>query len=176
MGTYENNAGLGVRNHYGPKEIGDSENFGGQVSTGGFIKQAIWEFDFDNLPVNSADGGQMEAEIPAGAIIMSAEIEVVTAMSGTSGTYTVGLEEADGTVIDIDGLILISEAIQANLVDNAVVAGAGALIGTQIDEDGQLLVVEGGTVTAGRFRVVVEYRQADFDATGNYTAGGVKGA
>lgn len=171
---YEDSAGLSVRNHYGPKVIGEAEQFGGQVSTGGFIKQAVWEFDFDNLPVNSE--GQMEAEIPAGAIIMSCEVEVVTAMAGTVGTMTIGLEEPDGTLIDVDGLGTAAEMIQASLVDNAVIPGTGALIGTQIDVDGQLIVVEGGTVTAGRYRVVVEYRQGDFDATGNYVAGGVKGA
>ena len=170
---YESSAGLGVRNHYGPKVIGEAEQFGGQVSTSGYIKQAIWEFDFDNLPVNGL--GQMEAIIPAGAVIMSMEIAVVTAMLGTVGTMTIGLEEPDGTLIDIDGLGTAAEIIQASLVDNAVITGTGALIGTQIDVDAQLLVVEGGTVTAGRYRVVVEYRQTDFDATGTYTAGGVKG-
>lgn len=174
MGTYENSAGLGNRNHYGPRALVDSENFGGQVSTGGFIKQAVWEFDFDNLPVNSATGGQMETEIPAGSIIMGMDIEVITAMSGSVGTYAIGLEEDDGTTIDLDGLGTAAEIIQADLVDNAVLSGTGALIGTQIDVDAQLIVVEGGSVSAGRYRVVVEYRQANFDASTRYTAGGVK--
>ena len=162
-----------ARNHYGPKLIGESEQFGGQVSTSGFNKQAVWEFDWDNLPVNGP--GSMEALIPAGATIMSCDVEVVTAMAGTVGTLTVGLEEADGTLIDIDGLGTAAEMVQAALVDNAVIPGTGALIDSQIDVDGQLLVVAGGTVTGGRFRVIVEYRQGDFDATGTYTAGGVKG-
>ena len=170
--SYESSAGLGVRNHYGPKLIGEAEQFGGQVSTSGFDKQVVWEFDYDNLPVNF--DGQMEAEIPAGASILNAQIEVVSAMTGTSGTLTVGLEEADGTVIDVDGID--ATVAQAALVANAIIECDGALIGTQIDEDAQLLVTTGGTVTAGRFRVIIEYRQGDFDATGNYVAGGVKGA
>lgn len=160
-----------ARNHYGPKLIGEAEQFGGEVSTGGLHKQGIWEFDYDNLPVNGA--GSMEMYIPAGAHVMNAQIEVVSAMTGTSGTLTVGLEEGDGTLIDVDGID--AAVAQAALVDNAVIECDGALVGTQIDVDGQLLVTTGGTVTGGRFRVIIEYRQGDFDATGTYTAGGVKG-
>jgi hypothetical protein len=170
--TYESSAGLGVRNHYGPKLIGESEQFGGQVSTGGFLKQAVWEFDYNNLPVNF--DGEMEAEIPNGASILNAQIEVVSAMTGTSGTLTVGLEQADGTVIDVDGID--AAVAQAALIADAIIECDGALIGTQINADAQLLVTTGGTVTGGRFRVIIEYRQGDVDATGNYVAGGVKGA
>jgi len=170
--SYEDSAGLSVRNHYGPKLISESEQLGGEVSTGGLMKQGIWEFDYDNLPVNST--GEMEMVIPNGAYIMSAQIEVVTAMAGTSGTLTVGLEEGDGTVIDVDGID--ATVAQAALVDNAVIQCDGALVGTQIDADGQLLVSTGGTVTAGRFRVVIEYRQGDVSAVASYVAGGVKGA
>jgi hypothetical protein len=169
---YESSAGLGVRNHYGPKLIGEAEQFGGQDSTGGLHKRAIWEFDYDNLPVNGT--GQMEAEIPNGASILNAQIEVVSAMTGTSGTLTVGLEEDDGTLIDVDGID--AAVAQAALVADAIIECDGALIGTTINADGQLLVTTGGTVSGGRFRVIIEYRQGDIDATGNYTAGGVKGA
>ena len=173
--SYENSAGLSVRNHYGPKLISESEQFGGQSSTGGLMKQAIWEFDYDNLPVNSAIGGGMEAQIPAYAHVISAHLEVITAMSGTSGTITLGLEESDGTVIDVDGIdVAVAQAV---LIAKAVIVCDGALIGkTLLNTPGQLLVSTGGTVTAGRFKLVVEYRQTDQDATGNYTAGGVKGA
>ena len=170
--SFENSAGLGVRNHYGPRTIAEGEIFGGNASTGGLHQQAQWTFDYDNLPVNNASGGEMEITVPKGATILSAQIEVLTAMDGTSGTLTVGLEENDGTVIDVDGID--AAVAQAALVANAVIECDGALIGTQLAEDGQLLVSTGGTVTAGRFKVVIEYRLADEDASGTYTAGGVK--
>lgn len=162
-----------ARNHYGPKLISEAEQFGGQDSTSGLHKRAIWEFDYDNLPVNSA--GAMEALVPAYAHIMNAQIEVISAMTGTSGTLTVGLEEADGTLIDVDGIDVA--VAQAALAANAVIECDGALIGTSLgNQAGQLLVSTGGSVTGGRFRVVIEFRQTDQDATGNYVAGGVKGA
>ena len=117
----------------------------------------------------------MEAVIPAYAHVMNAQIEVISAMTGTTGTMTLGLEEADGSVIDVDGIDIA--VAQAALVSKAVIECDGALVGaTLLNTPGQLLVSTGGTVTGGRFRVVIEYRQTDQDASGNYTAGGVKGA
>ncbi len=171
--SYENSAGLSVRNHYGPKLIGESEQFGGQDTTSGLHKRAIWTFDYDNLPVNSTDEGAMEFTIPAYAHIMSAHVEVIEAMTGTSGTMTLGLKESDGTVItgNID-----SGLAQGTLESQDVVACDGSLIGTSLlNTPAQLYVTTGGTVTGGRFRVVIEYRQTNQDATGTYVAGGVKG-
>ena len=165
---FESSAGLGVRNHYGVREIVDS--FGGQTSTGGFIKTAEWVFDWDNLPVNGL--GQMEAIIPAGSTIVSSTLEVITAMAGTLGTLDVGLEEPNGTVINTTGLdVAVAQAV---LVANASIPGNGALIGTAIGVDAQLLITGGGTITAGKFKVTVEYHQGDKDGSGRYTAGGVK--
>jgi len=165
---YENSAGLGVRNHYGPKLM--NEKFGGITTTGGAVKQAEWVFSYDDLPVNGT--GDMEALIPAGSYINKAWIEVVTAMAGTSGTLTVGLEEPDGTIIDVDGIDVA--VAQAALVANAWIDCNGALVDSGIGVDAQLLVSTGGTVTAGEFRVVVEYIQGDKDNSGRYTAGGTR--
>jgi hypothetical protein len=170
--SFENSAGLSVRNHYGPRTIAEGEILGGQDSTSGLHKRASWVFDYNNLPANSASGGEMEQTVPKGATILSAQIEVLTAMAGTSGTLTLGLEENDGTVIDVDGID--AAVAQAALIANAVIECDGNLIGTRLAEDGQLLASTGGTVTAGRFKVVIEYRQGDADASGTYVAGGVK--
>jgi len=166
--SFANSAGLGVRNHYGPRAIDDK--FGGQTSTGGFYKTAEWVFDWDDLPVNGALS--MEAVIPAGSFIRSAYTEVLSAMTGTSGTLTVGLEEGDGTTVDVDGID--AAVAQSVLVANAAIVADGALIGTGIGVDAQLLVSTGGTVTGGKFKVVIEYAQGDHDGSAHYVAGGTK--
>ena len=47
--------------------------------------------------------------------------------------------------------------------------------GTGIAADAQLLVSTGGTVTGGKFKVVIEYAQGDNDGSGRHVAGGTKG-
>jgi len=169
MGTFADSAGLGVRNHYGPRDIYDV--FGGETAGGGIMKQAEWVFSYDDLPTNTT--GQMEALVPAGAFINRAWVEVLTAMTGTTGTLTIGLEEPNGTVINTAGID--SAITQAALVANAWVDCNGVLINTGIAVAGQLLVSTGGTVTGGKFKVVIEYQEGNVDASGNYTAGGTKG-
>lgn len=170
---YENSAGLGVRNHYGPREI--VEKFGGEVSTSGLTKEAEWVFDYDDLPVYGT-GGEMEVTLPAGAFIVSAKIEVLTAFAGAgTETYNLGLNSDASTAIDADG-------IDAAVAIGALTAGAwidcdGALVGASIGAAaGQLVVVaSAGTVTAGKARLIVEYEESNTDGSTRYTAGGVKG-
>ena len=184
MGTYENNAGLGVRNHYGPKVIDEGSQFGGQISTSGGEKEASWVFGFDDLPV--ATGAEMETFIPEGSILVSAKIQVITAFGGGTD-YDIGLEENDNSAIDANGLwdaLLVAEINVINEWSDAVThtgTDSGTLIlqgASQLglSEDAYLLVVENGTFTAGKARIIIRYKEADFDPTGNYTAGGVKGA
>ncbi len=172
--SYENSAGLSVRNHYGPKLISESEQFGGQDTTSGLNKRAVWTFDYDNLPVNSTDQGEMEFTIPAYAHIISVDVEIIEAMEGTGGHMSFGLVESDGT--DIGMYDLGAGLQQDDLVSQAVIKLGGTLVGASLlNTPGQLYVSTGGTVTGGRFRVVMEYRQTNQDATGTYVAGGVKG-
>lgn len=143
-----------VRKQYNERVV--DEKFGGQVTTSGRTKQVSWKFSYDDLPVNGP--GKMEAFVPKGAFITNAWINVLTAMTGTVGTLTIGLEEADGTVIDVDGIDVA--VAQAALVLNTWIICDGALVNTAgnlITGDGQLLVSTGGTVTAGKFEVIIEY-------------------
>jgi hypothetical protein len=168
---YENSAGLAVRNFYGPRTI--VEKFGGEVSTSGLTKEAEWVFSYNDLPVVNATG-EMELSIPAGAFISSAKLEVLDAFVGGT-SYNIGLYESDGTEIDADG-------IDAGVLTAALIAGAwidcnGALVGASIGSAaGQLVVAATGTFTAGKARLLVEYEDSNTDGTGNYVAGGVKGA
>ena len=84
-------------------------------------------------------------------------------MAGTSGTLTLGLKEPDGTVIDVDGLD--AAVAQAVLISGARIVGDGALVGTTIGAaDGQLVVTTGGTVTAGKFIVRIEFEPENLRA------------
>lgn len=167
--TYSTASGLGVRNHYGPRAI--DEKFGGETTTSGNSKECEWIFTYDDLPTYGT--GEMEVLIPANAFIKEARIEVLEAMTGTTGTLTLGFHEQDGTAIDADGID--AAVAQATLVANAWVVCDGALVGASIGSAaGQLVATTGGTVTGGKFRVIVEYEDPADDASGRYTAGGTK--
>ena len=161
---FEANTGTNATAHYGPRDV--DHKFGGNTSDGSGNGTAVWVFDYDDLPVNGTNN--MWAEIPANAYITEATIRVLTAMDGTSGTLTIGLEEADGTVIDVDGID--AAVAQAALTLGAVIVCDGALAdGTSTigSAAGQLLVTTGGTVTAGRFEVTINYQMTKPDG---YTA------
>ena len=173
--SFENAAGLGVRNHYGERKIVDK--FGGQVSTSLNVKEVEWVFSYDDLP-SAVSGGYMEAYIPKGAVILSAKMVALVAFAGGT-SYDIGLEQNGGTAIDADGLFDGVAVANLNVVNEWADSGGhtGALVGSTVGltHDGFLLVVATGTFTAGKAKLVVEYREADFDASARYVAGGVKG-
>jgi len=129
------------------------DKFGSEVESSGLLKELRWKFDFDGLPVGST-AGDTAIRIPLGKEIISGRIVVITAMAGSSGTLTVGVNQADGGgAIDADGIDVA--VAQAALIADAVIAADGALIGTKLAEDGQLICTTGGTVTAGSFEVIL---------------------
>lgn len=156
--SLENSAGLGVLSNYGPRAV--EEKYGGVYISNDEVKRAQWIFDYDDLPVGSTSG--LELSIPAGASIVSAKMEVVEAFTSTS-TLTdllIGLEQADGTDIDLDGLIQAAQATQTAIgtVGNIVV-GAGALVNASIGAAaGELIVTASAAdLLTGKGRVIVEY-------------------
>lgn len=147
-------AGNGRRaaTHYGTREIEDV--IGSVYPTDSGHEVLEYVFSFDDLPVAGLDAAILQ--IPANAVVKSASIDVITAMTGSSGTLTLGLRQPDNTVIDADGID--AAVAQAALVINARIACDGALIGATIGVNaGQLVVTSGGTVTAGKFLVRIEY-------------------
>lgn len=131
--------------------------FGGEVQSSGMKKELKYSFSYDDLPAVDADN-EMVAVLPAGSQIVSAHIIVDTAMAGTSGTMTIGTYQADGGgAIDLDGIdVAVAQAVL--LADTTIVCD-GAQIGGGIvlAERAAVVVVTGGTVTAGEFTLVVEY-------------------
>ena len=151
----ENTAGRGVLAHYGPRST--DEHYGGEAAGGGKLKHAVFKFSYDNLPVNNDDG--LTYTIPQGVMIKNVYVKATTDFaSGTS--YDIGLEEADGTVIDLDGLFDALTLAEINVGDDALSHGgtnSGVLLNLETTAPAQLIVVETGTFTAGEAELVIEY-------------------
>lgn len=159
--SFENQAIRGVYNHYGPRKI--EQKFGGETDNS-VIKTVSWIFDYDNLPDASTNG--LDYQIPANATIVSAKLQIITPFTSTSTTtdLAVGLQKADGTAIDDDGLITALQATQTAIaVAGAIVDGASgtpaALVGKSIGtSDGELVVIPTvADLTAGKARMIIEY-------------------
>jgi len=131
--------------------------FGGEVQSSGMKKELKYSFSYDDLPAVDADN-EMVAVLPAGSQIVSAHIIVDSAMTGTSGTMTIGTYQADGGgVVDLDGIdVAVAQAV---LLANTTIVCDGAQIGGGIvlAERSAVVVVTGGTVSGGEFTLVVEY-------------------
>lgn len=158
---FENQAIRGVLNHFGPRRI--NSKFGAETPNS-VITTVSWIFDYNDLPDASTNG--LEYSIPANATILSAKLQIITAFTSTSTTtdLTVGLQKADGTAIDDDGLITAAQATQTTIaVAGAIIDGASgtpaALIGKTIGTTaGELTVIPSvADLTAGKARLIVEY-------------------
>ena len=150
MTDYVNSDGLEIRIS-GPK----AEQSG--AGTQGSVKELV--VDISDMATDiTAAAFSHEASIPAGSYIIGAYLRVTSAMTGTSGTLTIGLAQKDGTAIDADG---IDVAIaQADLAAGKAVLCNGALVGgvvTTGSTPGYVYTTKGGTVTAGAARLVIEY-------------------
>lgn len=168
----------GARTHYGPRDVAQKE--AGRVVHHGIARQLIVDFDYNNLPSTlNAGADAVNAYVPAGSFITRCYLYCKVA--GAGGTsYTVGLEQADGTDIDADGLITAAQGAVANLAQGNVIAGRGAMVleapnadgtahidadGVYVDGatgpvtsvDGYIVVVANGSFTAGSYRLFVEY-------------------
>lgn len=157
MGNWTNNDGLQVQ--YGEQDVA---RVGGVHAPS---KRIVIDFDFSDLPSFTADlnndgtkngffGG--DANVPAGAFITNAYIIVTTPFAGGT-SYNIGTYEADGTVIDADG---IDAAVAvADLAANKAVVCDGASVGGVITyaNDGYVVIAATGTFTAGEAKLVIEY-------------------
>jgi len=127
--------------------------YGEEVASSGLEKELRWTFNYDDLPAADS-ANDMLLRIPGGKEIVSGKIVVNTAMTGTTGTLTIGVSEQDGGgVIDADGID--AAVAQAVLIADAVITADGALIGTKLSEDGVVTVATGGTVTGGQFTLIL---------------------
>ena len=137
---------------------------GGKVATLGHTKEVTYTFEFGDLPLDSDPGNEMLIPIPAGSLIVGAELKITEAwVNGTN--VTVGLDTKAGVPIDADGLIDATDGATANLTLQNVVVGTGALIGATSGQDPAVVVVAAtGAYTAGKAELLVQYRAAEADA------------
>jgi len=154
---FETMAKRGVQAFYGVRTT--NSKFGGNINDD-VIKTAQWTFNFNELPTGATSN--LGFSIPANATIVSANLQIITAFTSTSGNtdLEVGLEQADGTDIDLNGLLTTTNASQTTIgVVGANIAGTGALVGNTIGAAaGELIVSANDTdLTAGKARLIVKY-------------------
>jgi hypothetical protein len=125
------------------------------------VKTMVFELkDATKLGTSDVNPQPNDAFIPAGSYITKASLVVTTAFtSGGSATLGIGLQQADGSIIDADG---IDAAIAvADLAANKAVVCNGALVGgtaTVGAANAYMSVVYGtAAFTAGAAKLVIEY-------------------
>lgn len=142
--TWLNNDGLEVP--FGTSNGLQKE--GATVHTKGMDKELRLDLDHSNLPATGTAVQGNNIGIPAGAVILSAELECTEVFSGA---VTVGTMDAAGADIDADGLITTGTPAAGSFT-----VGAGALVGTVTTVDNYVSVA--GAVTTGAGTLVVKYR------------------
>lgn len=145
--SFENSAGLSVRNHYGPRKV--NSTFGGShISLDGVVTSR-WRVDLaevitgapstSNSIIDSSTVEGMEHIIPAYSKVLSCVVVPVSALATTGGSaaasayFTVGLEEAatssnsPGTAIDADGLMDATDGA-LTIASNDIAQARGAYL------------------------------------------------
>lgn len=139
----------------------------GELETDGDLREIVVAIaDATAIPATASSTVITNAVgIPSGARIESVNLYVTTTFTGATATLDVGLFNDDGdgtyTVSDANGLVA-GEAV-ANLVADAKIAGAGAVVGTTITGTaGRPQYVSYGyntaAFTAGAGELVIRYR------------------
>jgi hypothetical protein len=118
------------RQEYGP--VDSVTGIMGSVRVAGVKKQLVVPIVFNNLPDPAAevDGDAVYQSIPANSLITACYGVITTNFNSTSGTTVidVGTELADGTDVDLDGLIN-DWGGAADGSNTGWTVGAGALVG-----------------------------------------------
>lgn len=151
--------GSNAMTHYGPRSV--ESLLPSEYTQGSGEKVQVVKFRFDTLPVASTED-QSVLVIPANSYIESAILRVTTGfLGGTS--YDIGLQQADGTEIDNNGIFAAILLAEINVIGETVIDG-GALVNLLAGigaADGQVVVVATGTFTAGEAELQIVYRTLD---------------
>lgn len=157
---YENSAGLGNRNHYGPRST--NNKFGGKLPGNGPLRTVEYVFDYDDLP--GASTLDMEVLLDDNCVIREAWFEVLEAFVGGT-SYDIDMVTTAGTAIGTgtdklwDALALADINAVGERSQSSTHAGvnSGNALNVQITEPAQLSAAATGTFTAGKARIVIEY-------------------
>lgn len=153
--SFENTAGLGVNNQYGPRGTQDGLVGGGELPSAGAEREVVVYIkgsDFASGSFNTL------LTIPAGSKFLSAVAEVTEAfvLGGTTPTINVGTDGSEGTNYGIELSEAQAEAV--GTVFNATGAGTWASVLAADTAVGVKLDGTTPTVTsAGKAKVVVRY-------------------
>lgn len=155
--AFENSAGLGVDNFYGPRST--TEGIGGHISQDGAHQEIVIEFG-TAVPGETGVANRMRnrVTIPANSLVTRVYLDVETpgVMTGTTPTILVGTDTSEVT----NGFVVTeAQAEAAGVTDlTSTLTGtwaAGLLTDTSVS------VVLGGTsptlTAVGRYKFVIEY-------------------
>lgn len=134
---------------YGPGRR--NGKFGGDVAEHGPVTSYKYEFDFDQLPGFDLTDNDMVLKIPAGSLIKEVYLKVKENFTGATAVDA-GLEQPDGTAIDLNGLVVGAAATAGNTL-----VGTGALVGTVTIDEAIVNVALTGTATAGKAELIVRF-------------------
>lgn len=149
---------IGGAQHYGPR--GTNEGIPTSASTYGVVKQIVVPVKYDDvnsgLPAASANVDEAVRSLKANSYIKGAYFNVTTAFtSAGSAVLNIGVEQADGTAVDADGIDAI--AVGA-LTANAWITCDGALVGASVGANAAQVSFDDATAafTAGEGVLILE--------------------
>ena len=157
--SFENSAGLGTYNHYGPR-VSNVED-GGNIKTEGIVNELT--FDVTGEFINDVIAGGTSRslsimKLPAGAKILSAIVDVTTVFvaSGTTPTVRVGTEGSEAS-----NNFAISEA-QLEALGTYEITSFNGTWAAKLTADTQIGFSMGGSSSpavtdAGAARIVIRY-------------------
>ena len=143
--------------HYGPR--GQDGKYGRKYSRVDGSSEAVYEFDFSDYPAASATN-ELVLSIPASALIESVAVHALAAAAGAGPLVIEHVTPANGSAV------ALASVTTANLTLGAHVLGAGVGVGVSVGAASVRQIRATGTLTAGKFKVVVKYRAAKADAAG----------
>lgn len=143
--------------HFGPR--GQDAKYGAAYSRVDGSTELVYEFDFDDYPAASATN-EMVVSIPASALIEQVAVHALEAAAGTGPLVIEHVTPANGSAV------ALASVTTASLTEGAHVLGAGAGVGVSVGAASVRQIRASGTLTAGKFKVVVKYRAATADAAG----------
>jgi hypothetical protein len=142
--------------HYGPR--GQDAKYGRAYSRVDGSTELVYEFDFNDYPVASATN-ELVRTIPANAIVEQVAVHALVAAAGAGPLVIEHVTPANGSAV------ALASVTTANLTSGAHVLGAGAGVGVSTGA-GVRQIRATGTLTAGKFKVVIKYRAPVADVAG----------
>lgn len=159
-GTYENSAGLGVYNHYGPRGTQDGVLSGGKLPAHGSVEEMVIYITADDFGTGTTFDTQFT--LPAGSIPLDAIFEVTTAITQTGGTTSTTLHVGTNGSEATNGFSISDAATSLAVITERDSSGAGTWAAALAADTvvGVAVVEGGGTITSidgGEVKVTVRY-------------------